>query len=218
MPVMKKPDPDPGMRPERINTRIHTAGVLIGVVAFPFLINYALTSQVKQGFLSAIIYGICFLLTFTLSSLFHKSRVQPRRSFLKLLDRISIYFLIAGTYTPLITWYMQSATGTALLISLWSLVAFGVFFEIYLVKKYILISVPLYILMGCLFVFTASRFFAEMPTSVITLVLAGVFLYLIGTIFYLREKWEYNHAIWHVFVLFAACCHYTAILITAQHN
>lgn len=209
---------DPVMRPERVSSRLHSIGAFAGIIVFPFLLYHASISSAKNSLLSAIVYGLTFILTFTLSSLFHKSTSQQKRKFYKILDRISIYFLIAGTYTPIVNYYMRSNTGTVLLIALWSLVGFGVIFELYLVKRFILISVPLYILMGCLFVFTAGKFFAGMPGQIMVLVLSGIILYLGGVIFYLREKWEYNHAIWHIFVLLAASCHYAAILLTVMRS
>lgn len=205
---------DPVMHCEIINSRIHKIGTIAGLLAFPFLLYYASRAGGQPSLLSAVVYGICFIATFTFSSQFHQCEFSRKRSLLKLLDRISIYFLIAGTYTPLVVHYMKTPTGTALLVALWLLVAFGVIFELFLAKRYILLSVPLYIMMGCLFVFTSNRFFSAMPPTIMTLVLTGVFLYLGGVIFYLRETWKYNHAVWHVFVLLAACCHYAAILIT----
>lgn len=205
--------PEYWMRPERINSSIHVVGVIIGIVLFPILLYTASINSVTNSLLSASIYGLCFVLTFTMSSLFHRCFTQRRRSMLKKLDRISIYFLIAATYTPLITHYMQSYTGTIMLAVLWTMVAFGIVFELYLVKKYILFSVPIYIAMGCVFIFTATSFFINMPGPVMILVLTGVILYLVGVFFYVRDRWVYSHAVWHVFVLCAGLCHYAAIML-----
>lgn len=202
---------------EKLNSRLHVIGVILGIL-FSALLFYSSSTRTGYAVEASLIYGFCFIMTFTLSSLFHSCRVYPRRSKLKMLDRISIYFLIAGSYTPMIAFYLQNELGVTLLIILWVLAIAGIFFEMFLVKKYIFISVPFYLVMGCMFVFTANRFFAAMPQYVIVLILAGVLLYITGVIFYLRENWKYNHAVWHVFVLVAALCHYTAIFLTAASN
>jgi len=57
------------------------------------------------------------------------------------------------------------------------------------------------------------RFFIAFPTPVLVLVMAGGALYTLGCIFYLNKKIPHNHAIWHLFVLGAAICHYVAVLL-----
>jgi hemolysin III len=131
-------------------------------------------------------------------------------------DRISIYFFIAGSYTPFVLYYMQDKTGLLLLIFVWVFVILGVLYEIYLVNKLAILSVFFYLLMGWMFAFVSKQFFAMMPSSVITLILAGIFLYSIGVIFFVWQKWKYHHAIWHAFVLAASICHYLAVLKTVS--
>jgi hemolysin III len=133
---------------------------------------------------------------------------------LKIFDHISIYFLIAGTYTPFILAYLFTKTGIILLIILWGLTCIGIFFKIFFVNRFNLISTIIYLLMGWMLVWGGRSFFQEMPVSVIILIITGGVLYSLGVIFYLWQKWVWHHAIWHLFVLTAAICHYVAILIT----
>ena len=70
--------------------------------------------------------------------------------------------------------------------------------------------------MGWIMVWTGKSFFAAMPVSVIVLIVIGGGLYSLGVIFYLWQKWTWHHAIWHLFVLAAAVCHYVAVLITVS--
>lgn len=200
---------------EKLNSRIHSAGIVLGFGLLPILLFLAWDEGI-EALLATGIYGLCFIATFSLSCLFHSCRVNPRRERLKTLDRISIYFLIAGSYTPIVIYYLQNQLGLILLTAVWVLAIAGIFFEIFLVKKYFFISVPFYLVMGCLFIFTAGRFFAGMPRAIILLILVGVVLYIAGVFFFINERKKYYHAIWHSFVLVAALCHYTAILITAR--
>jgi hemolysin III len=109
---------------------------------------------------------------------------------------------------------MNNTTGYMLLTVLWIFVVLGIFYELFLVNKYFLLSVFFYVLMGWMFAFVSKQFFAAMPSSVIILILSGIFLYSIGVIFFVWQKWKYHHAIWHGFVLAASICHYIAVLKT----
>lgn len=200
---------------ERVNTAIHALGIVFGLFAVPMLVM----SAAKKGdfsFLSVVIYGLCFLMTFTFSTIYHGLRKEPTKELFKKFDRISIYFFIAGTYTPLVLHYLYDQTGMMLLTTVWALVLLGVLFEIYFVNKYFLLSVFFYLVMGWMFLFVMNRFFAAMPGSVVRLVLSGVALYSIGVVFFVWKKWRYHHAIWHLMVLIASICHYMAVMFTVS--
>ena len=203
-------------REERANTIIHAVGVLFGLVAVPFLLILAAKNNDVSNLMRVGIYGLCFLATFTFSTLFHGYKAEKIKCKLEKCDRVSIYFFIAGTYTPFVLFYMYNSTGIALLISIWMLVLFGLIYEIFLVKKYFFISLFIYLGMGLMFVLVINQFFKSMPALVINLILTGVALYCIGVVFYVWKKWRYHHAIWHAFVLMASICHYVAVLETVS--
>jgi len=198
---------------ERINWSVHLAGVLFGLVAFPVLIDAALGRE--PGFISAIIiYSTCFLMVFSFSTLYHSTVEHHLKSIYKKLDRISIYFLIAGTYTPIIRAYLFDSTGISMLWFLWFLVVIGILFEVLFPDRFAVVSVLFYLFMGLVFLFVPTDFFAAMPQHVMRLIVTGVIFYLVGVIFYVWQKWTYHHAIWHLFVLTGSICHYMAIFYT----
>jgi len=153
-------------------------------------------------------------MVFIFSTLFHSATAQKRRELFKKLDRISIYFLIAGTYTPFVRIYVADNIGFTLLLVLWSLVVIGVLFEIYFPNRYPGISVVFYLFMGLSFLFTPDHFFSAMPADIIVLIITGVVFYITGVYFYISQRWKYNHAVWHLFVLTASICHFIAIFLT----
>lgn len=201
-------------RVELVNSLLHGLGILFGIISIPILIASASKDSNLPGIAGSGIYGFCFLMLFTFSTLYHGFRHPKTRRILKILDHISIYFLIAGTYTPLILIFVNNSFGISLLIILWSLTAIGIFFKIFFTGRFEIISTIIYLLMGWILFAGSKTFFAAMPSSVITLIAVGGGLYSIGVIFYLWEKYKYNHAIWHIFVLAAAICHYAAVLIS----
>ena len=210
---MQASNPNTQIQQELVNSIIHGFGIIFGIVGIPILIAFAIKSDNTLGVIGAAIYGFCFLQLFTSSTLYHGfQHVQAKRVF-KILDHISIYFLIAGTYTPFILIYMNNTFGITLLVILWSLTALGIVFKIFFTGKWNVVSTFAYVAMGCIMVVGGRTFFDAIPSAVLTMILIGSLLYLLGVIFYLWTKYPYNHAIWHFFVLSAAVCHYVAILM-----
>ena len=66
--------------------------------------------------------------------------------------------------------------------------------------------------MGWMLLVGAKAFFANMPSTVIWLIIAGGILFTVGVIFYIWRWFAYHHAVWHVFVLAGAICHFVAVL------
>lgn len=198
---------------ELVNSIIHGFGIIFGIVGIPILIAFAIKSDNTPGVIGAAIYGFCFLQLFTFSTLYHGFQHAGAKRVFEILDHISIYFLIAGTYTPFLLIYMDTTFGITLLSVLWGLTALGIVFKIFFTGKWNIISTFVYIAMGCIMIVGGRTFFETIPNAVLTMILIGGGLYLLGVIFYLWEKYPYNHAVWHFFVLAAAVCHYVAILL-----
>ncbi|RXJ44326.1 PAQR family membrane homeostasis protein TrhA [Gelidibacter gilvus] len=210
---MQASNPNIKIQQELVNSIIHGFGIIFGIVGVPILIALAIKSDNTPGVIGAAIYGFCFLQLFTSSTLYHGFQHAEAKRVLQILDHISIYFLIAGTYTPFLLIYMNNTFGITLLTVLWSLTAVGIIFKIFFTGKWNVISTLAYIAMGCIMVVGGRTFFDAIPTGVLAMILIGSVLYLLGVIFYLWKKYPYNHAVWHFFVLAAAVCHYVAILM-----
>jgi hemolysin III len=203
---------------ELVNSIVHGFGIIFGIVSIPILIAFAIKSDNNAGIIGAAIYGFCFLQLFTFSTLYHGFQHAQTKRILEILDHISIYFLIAGTYTPFLLMYMHNSFGITLLSVLWGLTAVGIIFKIFFIGKWKVFSTLIYIAMGCIMVVGGRTFFESIPGNILTMILIGCALYLIGVIFYLWQKYSYNHAVWHFFVLAAAVCHYVAILLSVATN
>ena len=215
---MQIQDSNTQIKKELANSIVHGFGIIFGIVSIPILIAFAIKSNNIVGIIGAAIYGFCFLQLFTFSTLYHGfQNVQAKRIF-EILDHISIYFLIAGTYTPFLLMYLDTPFGVTLLSVLWGLTALGIIFKILFLGRWKIFSTLIYIAMGFIMVVGGRTFFESIPSNILTMILIGCALYLIGVIFYLWDKYPYNHAIWHFFVLAAAICHYVAILLAVAVN
>ena len=198
---------------EIVNGLTHAAGVLFGLAWLPILPGLATTHGNTPGLIGSCIYGFCFLLAFTSSTVYHLVKEPRRKKAFKVFDHISIYFFIAGTYTPFLLVYVHNSFGMTLLAILWGLTAAGVFFKILFTGRFEIISTIIYLAMGWIMVAGGRKFFDQLPSPVLTLVFIGAGLYSVGVFFYLWDKYRYTHAVWHVFVLAAAVCHYVAVLL-----
>ena len=205
-------DPQLDLREEQVNAITHGLGIIFGLICIPVMLVSAFSHVDATALAGISVYGISFLMVFTFSTLFHWSRAGKRRARLKMLDHISIYFLIAGTYTPLILLFVNNHFGIVLLYTLWSLTFVGTIFKIFFTGKFEIVSTVIYLAMGWMLLAGARSFFANMPSTVVILIIAGGVLYTIGVIFYIKEWFRYQHAVWHLLVLSAAICHFTAIL------
>lgn len=205
------------VREEKVNSMTHVLGILFGLVCIPILILNACESCAPSIIIGTAIYAFSFLMVFTFSTLFHWNKNEKIRKLFLILDHISIYFLIAGTYTPFILIFINNSFGMMLLSVLWGLTILGVFFKIFFTGRFEIISTIIYLLMGWMLLTGAKEFFANMPTSIVTLILTGAALYTIGVIFYIKRFFAYHHAVWHLFVLLAAICHFSAVLISVPN-
>jgi hemolysin III len=180
----------------------------------PVLIKNAYESNNIAGLAGSGVYSLCFLMVFCFSTLYHAFQRPGLKQVLKILDHISIYFLIAGTYTPIVLIFVNNSFGITLLVILWSLTIAGIIFKVYFTGKYEIFSTLIYVLMGWILFSGGTKFFEDMPIPVIALIATGGGLYSVGVVFYLWDKYRINHAIWHLFVLAAAICHYAAVFIS----
>lgn len=201
------------LRLEIANSITHGIGILFGIAALPVLSALAVTKNHTVAVVGAAVFGFSFLLVFTFSTLYHAFQNPRVKKVLNIFDHISIYFLIAGTYTPFLLNYMMNATGITLLSVLWGLTILGIVFKLFFTGRFNYLSTAIYIGMGWILLFGGRSFFAAIPWPVLTMIIIGGVLYTVGTLFYLWEKLYYHHVIWHLFVLAAAICHYVAVLL-----
>ena len=178
----------------------------------PFLIVKAMGQDNLITESSVIIFGIGMLLVYSFSSLYHLVQKEKTKQLFKIADHISIYYLIAGTYSPLMVIYLKKETALVFLGIMWSIVLLGTFFKIFYVDRFKFISVALYLLMGWMIVFVIKPLWGVMPFSVFLWILAGGLSYTVGVYFYVKGHKSYFHTVWHFFVLLGTIFHYVAIL------
>jgi hemolysin III len=150
---------------------------------------------------------------FTASTLYHRVNDPKLKNKLRILDHISIYFLIAGTYTPISLIMLEKGNGWPMFYTVWGIAAVGTLMKLFYTGKYEFISLLLYLIMGWLIVLDLDNLLSHTTAAGLgTLFLGGAF-YTTGILFYAIERIPYNHFIWHLFVLGGAISHWCFIYI-----
>ena len=211
---MQAENADLRLKKEFVNSLLHGFGILFGIISIPILLTMAVKDESTNKIVGTGIYGFTFLMVFTFSTLYHGFQQEKIKKAFKILDHISIYFLIAGTYTPMILIYHPNGFGMTLLIVLWVLTIAGTIFKMFCCGKWETLSTVVYLLMGWSMLAGGTSFFDTMPHDVLVMIIMGCCLYSFGVVFYLWEKYFYSHAVWHTCVLAAAICHYVANLLS----
>jgi hemolysin III len=150
-------------------------------------------------------------MVFGFSSLYHFQREPSRKYLMKKWDHISIYYLIAGSYTPFLLAYASEKTAFTMLAVLWGLALAGTIFKIFFTGKFRFVSTGIYLAMGWSIVAAPSEFADAIPDRQFFWIWFGGIFYTVGVLFYLVKKIPYHHAIWHIFVLLGAVAHFVGV-------
>lgn len=98
---------------ERLNALSHGFGIVLGIIGFVFLWKKHDPTLIWAT-TSILVYSISVILLFTASTLYHSVDHPRRKERLRVLDHICIYFLIAGTYTPVALITLRESRGIPL--------------------------------------------------------------------------------------------------------
>lgn len=198
---------------EKANVITHAVGFLFGMAALPVLVSAVIKSPTTSTFdiVGSLAYMLGFLLVFGFSSLYHYASDERRKGVFKMWDHISIYYLIAGTYTPVIIAFAKPDVKQWMLIIIWGLAFAGTVFKLFFTGKFRLVSTAIYLAMGWMIVAAPASFQEAVPYDQVFWIGVGGVFYTIGVVFYLIKAIPYHHAIWHVFVLGGAISHYICI-------
>lgn len=202
---------------EIMNMVTHIAGGGLAIVGSIFCILAACRFGGWENILGAVVYCLSMIGVYTMSSVYHGLRPGIAKKVMQVIDHCAIYFLIAGTYTPiLITRFLPAypTIGGGLLILQWGLTALSVTLTAIDLKKYKVFSMVCYIAMGWSLVFFLPQALEVLPGSGFYLILAGGIAYTIGAVLFgLGKKIRWMHAVFHLFVILGSLLQYLAIVL-----
>lgn len=198
---------------EIANTVTHGFGLILSIAGFVVLVVLASIKGDFWHILSSVIYGLSLVTLYAASTFYHGASSPALKRKLQIVDHCCIYLLIAGSYTPFSLIVLRGTFANTLLAVFWIFALAGILSKIFFFKKFPILSVISYLVMGWIGVLAVQPLFAALGFAPIALVVAGGVAYSLGVIFFAWERLPHHHAIWHLFVLTGSICHYLAIIL-----
>lgn len=197
---------------EKFNAWTHLAGGVLALIGAVWLLALAAMDGDLTKIVSVAIYGFTLVLLYSASTLYHSVRGRAK-TIMQKLDHLSIYLLIAGSYTPFCLVTLRGSWGWWLFGIVWSLAVIGMLQEIKPRSEARVLSVVIYAVMGWIVLVAVKPLLAALGTAGFSWLVAGGVLYTVGIIFYAYDqRFRHWHGIWHLFVMAGSLLHFVAIL------
>lgn len=203
-------------RAEYFSFYSHLTGILAALVGLIFLLIKAWGHI--DLVIVALVYGLAMTGLFTFSALYHATkRMEDATNAWRKLDHIAIFFMIAGTYTPVSFIYLSGAWRWSMILISWAFVIAGILLKVFFIKAPRVLSTILYLMMGWLAVIPLRELWQNMPRASFFLILGGGIAYSIGAIIYALKRPNPVpgafgfHEIFHVMILAGAVLHYIPV-------
>jgi len=197
---------------ERFSGYSHLLGSILAVAGLVVLVVASSRDGDPWKIVSVAIYGSTLVLLFSFSTLYHSLKGRAKSIFQKF-DHISIYVLIAGTYTPFSLVTLRSTWGWTLFGMIWGLAVLGAVVDILHRQGSRALQMAIYFIMGWLVVIAMPQLMDALPAAGIYWLVTGGLFYTVGIVFYaIDERMRHAHGIWHLFVLAGSISHYIAVL------
>ena len=202
---------------ERMNMITHISGGGLALIGSLLCILAACRLGGWNNIIGAAIYCLSMIGVYTMSSIYHGLRAGTAKKVMQVIDHCAIYFLIAGTYTPImVTGFLPvfPKIGWGLLVMEWVLAALAVTLTAIDLKKYTVFSMVCYIFMGWGIIFFLPQAMEVMTRPGFYWLLSGCIAYTIGAVLFgLGKKIPWMHAVFHIFVIFGSLLQYLAIVL-----
>jgi hemolysin III len=204
---------------EPVNGLTHVAGGVLAVVGLSVLLATAASAGRLDQAVAFGVFGLSLISLYTASALYHLLPLSPTGvARLRRLDHMTIFVLIAGTYTPFCLLALDGGWRWGLLVLIWGLALCGILLKLLWMDAPRWLSVVLYLGMGWIAVIAAPALFRAVPAGGMVWVLAGGLTYSAGAVIYGLKRPNPMpgvfgfHEVWHLFVIAGSACHFWAVL------
>ncbi|MEJ6077110.1 hemolysin III family protein [Vibrio sp. 1-Bac 57] len=201
---------------EKLNSITHLVGAILVLVGFGSLLTIAFEQAHWRIVVSYVVFGLTLIMLYTMSTLYHSLQSVKLKKIFQELDHVSIYLLIAGTYTPYMLLSLEGDGGMLMLGLVWGLAVIGLVIDVLIVKRIEWLQIIIYLAMGWICVFKYSSLQNAIPGPGITWLTVGGIAYTVGIVFYVLDdfdKLKHAHGIWHLFVLMGSFSHFISIAL-----
>jgi hemolysin III len=199
---------------EKLNSITHLVGAVLALVGFGALLTLSIQQRDIWLIVSFSVFGLTLILLYTASTLYHSFHPPNLKRFFQKLDHVSIYLLIAGTYTPYMLISLRDHGGLTMLAWVWGLAVIGLLLDIFVPQRNEKLQLVIYLVMGWICTLKYSQLQDSVTmTGMVWLTLGGI-AYTVGILFYVLDhldKLRHAHGVWHLFVLAGSACHFVSI-------
>lgn len=200
---------------EKLNSITHLVGAVLALMALGSLLTVSIQYRDAWMIAAFSVFGFTLVLLYTMSTLYHSFSLPRAKKIFQKLDHVSIYLLIAGTYTPYMLVSLRDGRGPMLLAVVWALAVIGIALDVLAVKRMQVLQVFIYLLMGWLCTIEYSSLQEAMPRWGVIWLTAGGLTYTVGVVFYVLDdmnRLTHAHGIWHLFVLAGSTSHFISVI------
>ena len=203
---------------ETVSGITHLIAAICAVFGSIWLLNKTRTNP--SHMIVMIIYGISMIAVFSASARLHLSNGNPDHMLkLRRQDHAAIYFMMAGTYTPLVFLLLDGMWQWLILSAVWGMCSIGMYWKLNHLddNENVAISTGLYLLVGWFCALSAPLWLPLLDTITFGLILGGGIIYSIGAVIFVLERPNLArhfgfHELWHILVMIASLLHYLAIV------
>ena len=198
----------------------HFIGMVAAISAAPFLLERAAQTGQSRSIISSLLFIVSMIMLYGASTFYHAIITNDKATLLlKKLDHIMIYFLIAGSYTPVCMLVLPSSIGTPLCLIVWGLAVAGLFLTAVWVDSPKWLNSTIYIAMGWLCIFAIRSIYHYMCSQAFFWLFMGGIIYTVGGVIYALKLPVFNklhpgfggHEIFHLFVMGGSLCHFIMV-------
>ncbi len=207
--------PDYTKGEEIFNMVSHIAGGALGIAALVLCVVFSAIKGDPWAVVSCSVYGASLVFMYSVSSVYHGLRTNTSKKVMQIIDHCMIYFLIGGTYTPIVMCSVRRVSpgwGWTLFGIVWGCAAMAAVFTAIDLKKYSKLSMACYICMGWCVIIAIKPMFDAMPIPGLLWLLGGGIAYTVGAVIYgLGRRHRYMHSIFHLFVVLGSVLQFFCI-------
>lgn len=193
------------------NVLTHFSGLILSMIGIPFLFYFDNHSTALSTF-SILLFSFGLLFVYSSSSIYHYVQNVKLKKIFQVLDHISIYYLILGSYAPVCLITLYDFSGINIFLAVVVLAFVGTLKKMFFTGKFEFVSLLLYLAMGWFIIFDINSLFELIDYNAKLLLIFGGLSYTFGVLFYAYGKIKYFHSIWHLFVLTGSTLHFFMIL------
>lgn len=200
---------------EPLSALIHLVGLFGSIVALIIMIVLAVIHGTAMHIVGFTIFGASLIFLYTASFFYHSfpKNTKIKEVFLRI-DHSMIFFLIAGSYTPICLTIDNRPMGWSLFGIIWLISIMGIVLKSVGIKIKPWKSTVIYILLGLLLLIAIYPLYHWLPARALVWLFGGGLLYIVGAMFFILEdyiprKRKFDmHEIWHIFVMVASFSHW----------